>query len=169
MRKMCPAYSRDAWSYSAQHTERWFCTQRFPVDSLVTLHYKVNMKAINRIVAITELLLVLPGMLFMTALFVRNIQPEPYEPAHTARRVVDWYSSHPPFGLHVFLVALPFAAFIIGCALVARRWRTDADLRLIALHTLAVIRSQWTVVLVAAATLIAGGILVIVALHMITE
>src|SRR5258708_11512793 len=122
---------------------RWFCIERFTVDNLVTLHYKVTMKAINRIVAIAELLLVLPGMLFMSALFVRNIQPEPYEPAHTARRVVGWYSSHPPLGLHVFLLALPFAAFIIGCSLVVRRWRTDVDLRLIALHALAAVRPQW--------------------------
>jgi hypothetical protein len=44
------------------------------------------MKAIMRTVAIIELLLVFPAVLFMTAVFVRNIQPAPYEPAQTARR-----------------------------------------------------------------------------------
>jgi hypothetical protein len=40
-------------------------------DVVSTLHYKVLMKAIMRTVAIIELVLVFPAVLFMTALFVR--------------------------------------------------------------------------------------------------
>ncbi len=146
----------------------WLACLEHP-DTILTWYYKVHVRAINRIVAIVELLLVLPGVLIMTTLFVRNIQPEPYEPAHTARRLVDWYSARPPLDLDVFLVVLPFAAFIIGCATVVRGWRSYPDLRLVALNNLAAIRSQGAVLLIAGATLIAGGILAIVALHMITE
>jgi hypothetical protein len=140
-----------------------------PFDTIPTLYYKVRMKAINRTVAIVELLLVFPGLLFMTALFVRNLQPAPYEPTQSARLVVDWFSARPVLGLYVFLVALPFAAFVIGCVTVVRSWRSDADLRLVALQTLAAVRSQGAALLIAGSTLIAGGILAIVALHMITE
>jgi hypothetical protein len=127
------------------------------------------MKAINRTIAVVELLLVLPGVLFMTALFVRNVQPAPYEPAQTARRVVDWFSARPHLGLDMFLIALPFAAFVIGCITVLRSWRSDADLRLVAWQTLRAIRAHGATLLIAAATLIAAGILAIVALHMITD
>jgi hypothetical protein len=134
----------------------------------LTLQYKVNMPGIKRTVAVVELLLVFPGVLFMTSLFVRNLQPAPYEPAQTARHVVDWFSARPLLGLDVFLIALPFAAFVIGCVTVLHSWRGDANLRLVALQTIAAVRSHGAALLIAASTLIAGGILAIVALHMIT-
>src|SRR6202163_3504885 len=109
------------------------------------------MNAIKRILAATELLLVLPAGLFMTALCVRNIQPAPYEPAQTARRVVGWFSARPVLGLDVFLIALPFAAFVIGCASVLRSWRSDAELRQGALETLAAVRAHLATVLIAGA------------------
>jgi uncharacterized RDD family membrane protein YckC len=127
------------------------------------------MNTIKRIIAATELLLVFPGALFMTVLFVRNLQPAPYEPAQTARRLVEWFSARPLLGLDVFLVALPFAAFVIGCATVLRSWRSDAGLRQAALETLATVRVHLATLLIAGATLMAGSILAIVALHMITE
>ena len=43
-----------------------------------------------RALAATELALIFPAALFMTALFVRNLQPPQYEPAHTAERIVTW-------------------------------------------------------------------------------
>jgi hypothetical protein len=126
-------------------------------------------KTINRTIAIVELLLIFPGLLFMTALFVRNIQPPLYEPAQSARLVVHWFSTRPHLGLHVFLAGMPFAALVIGCATVLRAWRSDANLRLVALQTLAAVRSQGAAVLIFVSTLLAGGILAIVALHMISD
>ena len=127
------------------------------------------MNTIKRTIATTELLMVFPAALFMTALFVRNIQPPQYEPAHTAQRVVDWFSARPHVGLDVFLIALPFSAFVIGCAVVLRSWRSDAELRQAALGTLVALRAHLATLLIAGATLTAGGILAIVALHMITD
>jgi hypothetical protein len=133
------------------------------------LYYKVIMNTIKRTIATTELLLVFPAALFMTALFVRDIQPAQYEPAHTARRVVEWLSARPHLGLDVCLIALPFAALVIGGATVLRSWRGDAELRQAALKTLAAVRLHLATLLIAGATLLAGGILGIVALHVITD
>jgi hypothetical protein len=127
------------------------------------------MNTIQRAIATIELLLVLPAALFMTALFVRNLQPAPYEPAETGRRLVEWFSARPLLGLDVFLIALPLAAFVIGGATVLRSWRSDAELRRAALRTLGAVRSHLATLLIAGATLAAGCILAIVALHVITD
>jgi len=127
------------------------------------------MKIIQRTIAALELLLVFPAALFMTALFVRNVQPTQYEPAHTAQRLVDWFAARPTLGLDVFLIALPFAAFVIGGFTVWRQWRRDAQFRNSTLNALAAIHAQSAAALIAGATLVAGGILGIVALHVITD
>jgi hypothetical protein len=123
----------------------------------------------KRTIAATELLLVFPATLFMIALFVRNIQPTQYEPAHTALRVVEWFSARPHLGLDVSLIAMPLAALVIGGVTALRSWRSDAELRLAALETLAAVRAHLATLLIASATLAAGGILAIVALHMVTD
>ena len=127
------------------------------------------MPTIKRTLATTELLLIFPAALFMTALFVRNLQPAPCEPAQTARRLVEWFSARPLLGLDVFLIALPFAAVAIGCAALLHGWRSDAEFRQTAQETLATLHIHLATLLIAGATLIAGGILAVVALHMITE
>jgi hypothetical protein len=127
------------------------------------------MTTIKRIIAILELLLVFPAALFMTALFARNVQPAPYEPAQTARRLVEWFSARPFLGLDVFLIALPFTAFVIGCATVLLSWRRDAELRQSALEALAIVRRHLAAFLIVGSTLAAGAILSIVAMHLITD
>ena len=127
------------------------------------------MNTIQRTIAATELLFVFPAALFMTALFVRDIQPTQYEPAHTAQRLVEWFSARPHVGLDLFLIALPFAAFVIGCVTVLRAWRSDAELRQAAMATLGAVRAHLATLLTAGATVMAGGILAIVALHMMTD
>jgi uncharacterized RDD family membrane protein YckC len=122
-----------------------------------------------RYVAIAELLLIFPAVLFMAALFMRNLQPAPYEPAQTARHLVEWFSARPLLGLDIFLIALPFAAFLIGCGTALRCWSNHAGFRQAALETLAVFHTHLATLLIIGATLVAGGILAIVAMHMITE
>ena len=134
----------------------------------MALRYKVLMIT-KRTIAATELVLVFPAALFMIALFARNLQPEHYEPAHAARRLVEWFSARPHLGLDLFLIAMPFAALVIGCATVLLGWRSDAGLRQAALQTLAAARAHLATLLIAGATLAAGGILAIVALHMLTD
>src|SRR5260221_6349975 len=127
------------------------------------------MTAAKRTIAATELLLVFPATLFMTALFVRNLQPTQYEPAHSAKLLVEWFSARPHLGLDVFLIAMPLVVLVVGCATLLRNWSSDAGLRQAALATLAAVRANLATLLIAGATLAAGGILAIVALHMATD
>ena len=134
-----------------------------------TLHYKASVNKIKRRLAVLEMFLLLPAALFMAALFVRNLQPAPYQPAQTARNLVEWYAARPRLGLDIFLIALPFAAFVMGCATLRRLWRGEAALRQAARETFAAVRAHLAALLIAGATLAAGAILAIVALHMITD
>lgn len=163
---------RDRWS-------RWSaipcCKAALVCICDVLCDTKYIMNTIKRIAA-AELLLVVPAALFMTALFVRDIQPshrdiQPshYEPARTAGRLVDWFSARPLLGLDVFLIALPFAVFVTGCTTLVRSWRREEEFRRAALETLAAVHAQMAMLFIAAATLMAGGILAIVALHSVTD
>lgn len=126
------------------------------------------MKTMKPAVAATELLLVFPAALFMTALFVRNLQPQQYEPAHTAQRIVDWYAASPHVGLWLLLIALPLVVLFLGVVTLARNWKADAALRQAAQQVAQNIRGHVATLLVTLATLTAAGILAIVALHLIT-
>ena len=122
-----------------------------------------------RAIAATELLLIFPAALFMTALFVRNLQPAQYEPAHTAARIVMWYSVRPHMGLWGLLIALPAAVLVAGCGTLLRSWSDEVKLREATLQTVAAIRAHLAALLVAGATVTAGGVLAIVALHVLTD
>lgn len=127
-----------------------------------------SMKTIKRTTATIELLLIAPATLFMAALFVRNVQPQQYEPAHTAQRIVDWYAARPQ-SLTVLLFALPLTALITGGWLLYRRWHDDAELRRAAMEMLSAVRTHVSTLLVTAATVAAAVILSIVALHVATD
>ena len=127
------------------------------------------MKSIKPALATIELLLVFPAALFMTALFLREIQPEQFEPAHTAKLIVNWYATGPVWlTLWVALMAMPLAVLVIGGATLLRSWKTDAELRQAARQTLTTVRDYMATLLIAAATLSAAAFLAIVALHAVT-
>ena len=128
-----------------------------------------SMKTILRSVAALELLFVFPAVLFMTALFARSIQPLQYEPAHTAQRIVDWYAARPHIGLWILLIALPLAVVVIGSATLMREWHRNQELRVATLRAIGIIRSQASSILIAGATAMAGGILAIVVVHVLTD
>ena len=100
----------------------------------------------------------------MTALFLREVQPL----AQTGL-LVDWFSRHVVVGLDLFLIVMPLAAFVIGGAMVLRSWRSDTEFRQAALEIFATVRRHVASLLIAGATLLAGGIFALVAMHMITE
>jgi hypothetical protein len=106
-----------------------------------------------RILAALEFVLILPAALFMTALVARNLQPL----QSIAQQLVMWYSAR-MWTLWVLLLALPFAVVATGFATLADRWQSD--------RSLSAFRAAPPLRAVAAMTLLAGGILVIVVLHM---
>ena len=117
----------------------------------------------RRAIATTELLLILPAALFMTALVVRMLQPLQNEPARTAERIVAWYAER-RWTLWILLIALPLSVLITGCATLMPTLKQN-DAR----KTLAAIRAHPATLLVAATTLTAGVFLVIVVLHMLAN
>ena len=128
------------------------------------------MKTFKPVIAAAELLLVLPATLFMTALFIREVQPQQFQPAHTAALIVSWYAHGPVWlTLWIFLMAMPLAVVLLGGATLVREWKANLELRNAAQQTLQAIRAQLAILLVAAATFTAAAILAIVALHAITD
>jgi hypothetical protein len=123
----------------------------------------------RRAIAATELLLIFPAALFMTALFLRNLQPLQYQPAHTAEQIVTWYAVRPRIGLWGLLIALPLAVLVTGCGTLLHCWSDEVELRQATRQTLAAISAHLATLVVAGATLTAGGVLAIVALHMLTD
>ena len=127
------------------------------------------MNTIRRPLALLELLLVFPAVLFMTALFVRSIQPVRFEPAHTAQQIVNWYAARPHVGLWLLLIALPLLVLGIGAAALIRAWRRDSELRNATMQAMVLVRSHFATLSIAVATATAAGILTIVALHLLTD
>jgi len=113
--------------------------------------------------AALELALIAPAAIFMAALFVRKLNPLPYEPAHTAQQVVMWYAGR-MWTLWVLLLALPLTVLVTGCVTLRHTWNRDA---ISARQALAVIRTHLATLVVLATTLAATSILAIVALHML--
>jgi hypothetical protein len=126
------------------------------------------MNLIRRALASLEIVFIFPAALFMTALFVRNLQPQQYEPAHTAQRIVDWYAARTHVGLWLFLIGLPLAVLAIGGVSLVRSWRSDSALRRAALDCAGALRRHFAVLVIALATAASAAILGIVALHLIT-
>jgi hypothetical protein len=118
----------------------------------------------KRAIATTELVLILPAALFMTALVVRTLQPFGDEPALTAERIVMWYAER-QWTLWILLIALPLAVLVTGCSTLMQSTLMGNDAR----QTIATIRALPSTLLVAAATLAAGVFLVVVALHMLAN
>jgi hypothetical protein len=113
-------------------------------------------------------LLISPAALFMVALVVRAIQPQLFEPAHSAQRVIMWFAGR-RWTLLVLLIALPLLVLAAGGATLLEVWRDDPQLKQGTREALAWARAHLTTLLLAAATLIAAGILSVVAVHMLTD
>jgi ABC-type Fe3+ transport system permease subunit len=127
------------------------------------------MHAMRRAVAATELLLVFPCAVFMTALFVRNLSPKEHDLARSAQRVVMWYARDPHVGLWIYLITLPLAVVVIGSATLLYNWSTDGELRQAGRQTLAAVRAHFASFLIAGATLFACGSLAAIAVHVLTD
>ncbi|HLZ29925.1 MAG TPA: hypothetical protein VKV73_21605 [Chloroflexota bacterium] len=112
-------------------------------------------------VAATQGLLILPAALFMAALVVRTLPLPQSELVLNAQRIVMWYAGR-QWTLWVLLILLPLAVLVAGClTLLSSRNRT-AELP-------PTIRPRVATVCVTTATVMAGGILAIVVLHVLAN
>lgn len=127
------------------------------------------MRTLIRIVAATQLALIFPAALFMTAVLVGAGDAPQYDLARIAQRVVMWYSAR-MWTLWLLLLALPFAVLVIGCATLLRRWNRDVELPQAARQSLAMmVPAPVATLFVAGTTLTSTGILAIVVLHMLAN
>jgi hypothetical protein len=122
----------------------------------------------TRIIAVMGLVLIFPAALFMTALALRNLQPLQYEPARSAQQLVMWYAGR-MWTLWVLLIGLPFIVLVSGCKELLRSWSRDIVLPLTSRKSLAMVRSHLAPLFIAATTMIAGVILAIVVLHVLSN
>ncbi|MGB2625932.1 MAG: hypothetical protein WAK20_04040 [Candidatus Acidiferrum sp.] len=104
----------------------------------------------------------------MTALVLRNLRPLQYEPARPAQQLVMWYADR-MWTLWFLLLGLPLIVFVSGCAQLLRDYNRDIFLPLTSRKSLAMARAHLSSLFIAATTLTAGVILVIVVLHVLAN
>jgi hypothetical protein len=126
------------------------------------------MRATERLVAASQLLVICPAVLFMGSLAVRNLSPLQNEPAHTAQQIVMWYAGR-MWTLWALLIALPLGVLVMGCIMFASSWSKDVRLPKAEQQMLAAIHANHTMLIVAVMTLTAGAVLTIVVLHMLAN
>jgi hypothetical protein len=121
-----------------------------------------------RLSATTQLLLILPAVLFMGSLIARNVSPLQNEPAHAAQQIVMWYAGR-MWTLWVFLVTFPLGVLVTGGIAFARNLGKHASMPHSAKPMLAPIHVNRGMLMVAVLTVSAGAILTIVVLHMLAN
>src|SRR5260370_40210727 len=122
----------------------------------------------TRIIAATQLVLIFPAALFMTALVLRSLQPLQYQLAHSAQQLVMWYAGR-MWTLWVLLLALPLSVLVTGCATLAHSWNREIALPDGARQLPGIARAHLATLLVALTTLAAAGGLGIVVLPMLAK
>jgi hypothetical protein len=119
----------------------------------------------KRAIAAAQGLLILPALLFMGALVARNLPLQQYPLARDAQRIVMWYAAR-QWTLWVLLIFLPLAVLVAGCLTLLSAGNGDVERTPAARQTLFSIRSQVATRFITTATLMAGGVLAIVVVHM---
>jgi len=122
------------------------------------------------VLAVAEWLITLPATLLLAAAALRLLQPRQYEPARTAWAVFEWSGAHiSRLGAGVLFLVLPAFTAILGCVALYRLWQQDQGFRQDILIAWDVLRRRYALVLMSAATLLAGCIVCLTILHVITD
>jgi hypothetical protein len=126
------------------------------------------MRIPTRIIAATQLVLVVPAALFMTAVLVAAGDAPKYDLARVAQRIVIWYSGR-MWTLWLLLLALPCVVLIAGSATLLAAWNRGIEVPHSARQSLATIQTPLATLGVAGTTLASAAILAIVVLHMLAH
>ena len=124
------------------------------------------MSLTNDVIAGWTLALVCPAVIFVLALFLRQVPPPGSEPSRTADRIVTWYAKHPQLALWVLMLLLPISAFVLGSAALLRTWDNNAELRYYAWRALVEIPEHWPAMSIGVATVLSAGLLMMVTAHL---
>jgi hypothetical protein len=121
----------------------------------------------KRTLAVADLLLVSPGIVFFLALFLRNFLPSG-DPANGAQQIVMWYAGR-RWTLWVLLIGLPLSALLLGATVLRRTWVNDDSLRRDAQQAMLAFRAHLAFLANGIAALAAAAVLFLVALHMMAD
>jgi hypothetical protein len=154
--------------------------QGFHLTALCTLHYKVETKeeamkhSTSRFTlltfAVSEWLLVLPAAVLLAAAALRQLQPPQYEPARTSWLIFEWTTGHiSRAGAALLFLGLPGLVVIMGCTALLRIWGENETFRQDVMSAVEVLRRHAAIALMTIATLLAGSILAVAAVHIITD
>ena len=131
---------------------------------------RVSERFVLPVFTIFEWLLVLPATVFLSAAAFRGLQPVQYEPARTCAAIVAWTVAHVSrLGASILFLGMPGAVALAGGGTLLRNWRKDAALRQDFAMTFAILRRNSAVGLLTAAVLLAGAIVMVVAVHNVTD
>ncbi len=119
--------------------------------------------------AIGEWLMVLPATLLLLAGALRLMQPTAYEPAHTSWILYEWTEHMPHLWAAVLFIGIPAFVAFAGFLKLFRTWREDHELRREVIAGIEILRHQAVVLLLGAATLLSGAILILVVAHILTD
>jgi hypothetical protein len=122
----------------------------------------------TRIIAATQLVLIVPAALFMTAVLVAAGDAPRYDLARIAQRIVIWYSGR-MWTLWLLLLALPCVVLVAGCVTLLAAWNHDIEVPHSARQSLATTQAPLATLGVAGTTLASAAILAIVVLHMLAH
>lgn len=132
----------------------------------MALLYKAIMGFTNDVIAALAVALLCPAVLFLTALFFRQVAPPESKPARRAERIVTWYAAHPQLALWVVLFLLPLSAFILGSAALLRTWGDNPRLQDVTWRALAAIPAHWPAMSIGGATLLSAALVVTITAHL---
>ncbi|MDE2236127.1 MAG: hypothetical protein KGK44_11375 [Gammaproteobacteria bacterium] len=116
------------------------------------------------IIAIIELVLILPAGLFLIAVLVRHTGPL----AYPAQQIVIWYATR-FWTLWVLMITLPLVALLFGGVTLFMCLNAQTVEQQSARQQFAAILKSVPLLVIAISTLAAGIILVIVALHVLAN
>jgi cytochrome b561 len=120
----------------------------------------------NDVIAALASALVGPAVLFVAALFLRQVPRPESQPARIADRIVRWYAAHPQFALWVLLLLLPVSAFLLGSVALLRTWSDNPKLQYYTWRALAEIPEHWPALSIGGATLLAACVLAMITGHL---
>ena len=120
----------------------------------------------NDVIAALASALVGPAVLFVAALFLRQVPPPESQPARIADRIVRWYAAHPQLALWVLLLLLPLSAFLLGSVALLRAWGDNPRLQYYTWRALAELPEHWPALSIGGATLLAAGVLTMITGHL---
>jgi hypothetical protein len=109
------------------------------------------MKIFTRAVAALQLALILPAVVFLTAILVAMGNAPQYDLAHVSQHIVLWYSAR-MWTLWFLLLGLPFTVLVLGCLTLLGNWKHDVEMLGVARPSLVMIQAPMATFVVAGTT-----------------